>query len=65
MTLDEKWERLAQYQPFADAGGFGSEWARMCEERTEDAAWEAVLTRIAQIRQHGGEVGGVAGGEGG
>jgi hypothetical protein len=41
MTLDELWERLAQYQPFADAHGFGSEWARMLEERTQDTAWEA------------------------
>jgi len=41
MTLDEMWERLAQYQPFADARGFGSEWARMCEERTQDTVWEA------------------------
>jgi len=41
MTLDEIWERLAQYQPFADAHGFGSEWARMLEERTQDTAWEA------------------------
>ena len=35
------WERLVQYQPFADAHGFGSEWARMCEERTQDTVWEA------------------------
>jgi hypothetical protein len=35
------WERLAQCQPFADAHGFGSEWARMLEERTEDTVWEA------------------------
>jgi hypothetical protein len=41
MTLDEMWERLAQYQPFADARGFGSEWARMREERTQDTVWEA------------------------
>jgi hypothetical protein len=41
MTLDEMWERLAQHQPFADARGFGSEWARMLEERTQDTVWEA------------------------
>jgi len=41
MTLDEIWERLAQYQSFADAHGFGSEWARMREERTQDTVWEA------------------------
>jgi hypothetical protein len=42
MTLDEMWERLAQYQSYADKRGYGSEWARMCEERTQDAAWEAL-----------------------
>ena len=28
---------LARIQPVADVGGFGDEWRRMCEERTEDA----------------------------
>jgi hypothetical protein len=41
MTLDEMWQRLAQHQPFADANGFGSEWAKMCAERTQDTVWEA------------------------
>ena len=38
MTIDQMWERLAQHQPFADARGYGSEWARMCRERTPEAA---------------------------
>jgi len=41
MDIEKMWERLAQHQSFADANGFGSEWARMCEERTEDTVWEA------------------------
>jgi len=41
MDIEKMWERLAQHQPFADAHGFGSEWARMCEERTQDTVWEA------------------------
>jgi len=41
MDIEKMWERLAQYQPFADKRGYGSEWARMCEQRTQDAAWEA------------------------
>jgi hypothetical protein len=41
MTLDEMWERLVQHQSFADANGYGPEWAQMCEERTAEAAWVA------------------------
>lgn len=39
--LTEMWDALAEYQPYADKHGFGVEWRRMCEERTEDAAWDA------------------------
>jgi len=41
MDIENMWERLAQYQPFADAKGYGEAWARMCEERTQDAALAA------------------------
>ena len=41
MTLDEMWQRLEQHQPFANQRGYGPEWARMCEERTPEAAWAA------------------------
>jgi len=43
MILDDMWDRLAQHQPFADARGYGPEWAKMCAERTPDAAaaWAA------------------------
>ena len=47
MTLDEMWERLVQHQPYADQKGYGPEWARMCEERTPEAAW-ALPTRITR-----------------
>jgi len=41
MNLEEMWQRLAQHQPYADRRGYGPEWARMCEDRTEAAAREA------------------------
>jgi len=49
MSLEEMWQRLAQHQPYADKRGYGPEWARMCEERTEAAVLaasaEAALAR--------------------
>lgn len=57
MSLEEMWARLTQHQPFADRRGYGSEWARMCEQRTEaaaavaseaaSAAWAAVAAGAA------------------
>ena len=41
MDIEKIWEWLVQHQAFADANGFGPEWARMCEERTQDTVWEA------------------------
>lgn len=41
MNLEEMWARLAQHQPYADKHGYGTAWARMCAERTEDAALAA------------------------
>jgi hypothetical protein len=41
MSIEQMWERLAQHQPFADERGYGEAWRRMCEERTEEAAWTA------------------------
>ncbi len=38
MTLDEMWARLEAHQPFADQGGYGPAWKRMCDDRTEDVA---------------------------
>jgi hypothetical protein len=43
MTLDEMWERLAQHQPYADERGYGPEWARMCEERTQESMSAAAI----------------------
>jgi hypothetical protein len=39
--LAEMWRELAEYQPFADRDGHGESWRRMCEERTNEAAWAA------------------------
>lgn len=41
MSLEEMWRRLAQHQPYADERGYGPEWARMCEQRSEEAALAA------------------------
>jgi hypothetical protein len=40
--LNEMWARLEEYQPIADKRGYGTEWAKMCRERTPRAAkWVA------------------------
>lgn len=38
MTIDQMWEKFEAHQPVADELGYGPEWRRMCEERTEEAA---------------------------
>jgi hypothetical protein len=39
IIMDWMWGTvLPQLQPVADAGGYGDAWARMCSERTEEAA---------------------------
>jgi len=40
--LAEMWRELAEYQPIADLDGHGESWAKMCRERTEDAARAAM-----------------------
>lgn len=39
--MNEMWEALERYQPYAEQHGFGAEWLKMTTERTEEAAWEA------------------------
>jgi hypothetical protein len=39
--LAEMWRELAEYQPMADADGYGEAWAKMCSERTKQAARDA------------------------
>jgi hypothetical protein len=36
--VEEMWTALAAYQPQAVAAGHGPSWARMCKEKTVDAA---------------------------
>lgn len=50
MTLEEMWNRLAVHQPFADARGYGPEWANMCNERTPIAADQAANAEEAWLR---------------
>ena len=45
--LAEMWAALADYQPQADRDGHGESWAKMCEERTEEAASAAYRARQA------------------
>ena len=51
MNIDQMWERLAQHQPYADARGYGPEWARMCAERTPDAAWTAEAEAARAVKR--------------
>jgi hypothetical protein len=39
--LAEMWAALAEYQPMADADGYGEAWRIMCRERTAPAAERA------------------------
>lgn len=41
MTLDQMWARLESHQSYANQRDYGPEWAQMCAERTEQAAWAA------------------------
>lgn len=50
--LAEMWRELEAYQPTADRDGHGKSWARMCRERTEEAAeaaWNAAVTWLAAM----------------
>ena len=41
--LEGMWVALTAYQQQADAAGHGAKWARMCKERTADAAYYAAI----------------------
>ena len=36
--MNEMWEALERYQPYADKHGFGPQWLKMTTERTAEAA---------------------------
>lgn len=47
VLLDWMWETvLPTLQPIADKGGFGTEWQKMCSERTEATASVAAAVAI-------------------
>jgi hypothetical protein len=50
MNLNDMWDRLAQHQPYADARGYGPEWAVMCEQRTVKTAEAAAEAAAAAAR---------------
>jgi hypothetical protein len=46
--MNEMWEALERYQPYADKHGFGPQWLKMTTERTAEAAraaWAAAVAR--------------------
>lgn len=48
IVLDWMWGTvLPQLQPVANTGGFGEEWAKMCEDRTKNAADVAAAAAYA------------------
>ena len=47
--LAEMWAALEEYQPFANRDGHGESWARMCSERTTDAA-DSAEARAWEVR---------------
>jgi hypothetical protein len=44
--LEEMWTALAAYQPQAVAAGHGPSWARMCKEKTVEAAYCAAAAAV-------------------
>ena len=45
--LEEMWAALTAYQPQADAAGHGDSWAKMCKEKTAEAATAAAFDAFA------------------
>ena len=59
VILDWMWGTvLPQVQPVADQGGFGVEWARMCEERSCNAAGAAACAAAGAAARAARAVGG-------
>ena len=48
--LNEMWQELARYQPYADKRGFGDAWRRMCKERAGKAPWSAAWSAAWSAR---------------
>jgi hypothetical protein len=48
----EMWAALAAYQPYADRRGFGSQWAKMCTEKTQATALNAVSAADAVVSRY-------------
>ena len=36
--MEKMWIELTEHQPIADARGYGAQWQRMCELKTQEAA---------------------------
>jgi len=51
--LAEMWRELSEYQPMADAYGYGEAWRRMCEERTPGLAMHASLAATQDAAKAG------------
>jgi hypothetical protein len=48
-NLNEMWAALLAYLPQAMANGHGDSWAKMCSEKTADAAYAASAAASAAI----------------
>lgn len=46
-NLPKMWEALANHQPLADTYSYGPAWARMCAEKTKEAAAAASAAAVA------------------
>jgi hypothetical protein len=44
--MEKMWVELAKHQPIADKQGYGDEWARMCNRKTEEAAKAAARVKL-------------------
>lgn len=47
MNLEPMWEKLAEYQQYAEQKGFGEAWLKMTTERTVEAANAAATSASA------------------
>jgi len=51
MNSEKLWTRLSGHQIYADRGGYGPAWAKMCNERTPTAAKATELAIISESQR--------------
>ena len=50
VAIEEMWIRLTAHQPFASQWGYGEAWAKMCTERTPEAAKDAEAAIWSELK---------------